>query len=1752
MRPKMARRFLALALSAVMILESGVTSLAAESSAAFENASDQSGLEAEAVDSLPEAAEKEEASSEKESLKDENVDIENKETALSEVSEEEPIGDETGSADLSDSDALSKDTENETGEDATDIKENPESAEKESTDARDNKSSSEDESSVEDDKLKDDKLKDDKTEKDISLEYPAQRFVKKVGNVKITVDAPAGAFPKGTRLKVKKIRSSAVIDEIKEASGKKHITRSDIKAYDFNFYTDEEENIEPLKEISVRFTNLNIKENREISVFHMEDEKSIADPIDADYTEDESGAVELSVSDFSIYAILETPEEDEESPAASPSEAAEEEPEFGNTANYDSSLNLADGNDSFFGGELIYLYNELSISGNEAAVPAGSYTVIRLSKDKFTAPKRTDISATFERIDNIEITENDSEYIIKTIYKELYGGFTGATPLKVSLKAGKTENLTKAVINQEYYSPKGKKLSESEVEVNGKAAIETIYGANYSAEALKLEQADDKYVIKQGVYISFRPNSISRPNANMVDPRGRRIYVRIPKGTKIKENTGWSYEESSGRYFKDINRIIELNDLSVVLDISGNDYTLYDTAQRPMRYDVKYSMSPIKDGLVKNDLGPAEATVTKYYYLPKKAIIKDAYHSIFTARYRMYIGKDNNALKGRSWDGESGVNLPYDSSQLSEVRAAFEHRVISNISIYNPKDDTELWKFVIKSSVTDVPGYTYPSEIRLNIRGLGEDSDFLKEKLEGTKAYGIKYDGTKELISDNVPIITSENRTTSLGEEDLAKFDGREYKSVEFVYPGDGIVLTGKDEIYKYSTAFYTLVIADIRPDILVDLKKLISENKIPQINGIQRNAPGYSVYDDFSRVFYEITYKVKDDDTSQTTQKGSQLSDTDSVFRLQYDYISRANDIGITNGSSFYVYDIVTSRTAYTHTRYGSFADATEPENLNLYYLVPDGLEPIDDPEMFKELEVIRGYLPGKNLVVAKPETMHVPYITDLNRNSSSASETNYYALSFKVTERLDIGSYNISAAVAFDNNRIDVKNGRQYGILNNDTPSGDWADLNKNARNRPEYDSKFTDLRSAAFSVYPPKVLVPMKSVKLSSEPDTAYASSVGKKATIGTEIDYRWRLQNNSTQAIKNLTIIDILPYAGDKAIVENAAKEYPQRGSKFKTPLIGMEPQDKFDIYYSTDAVKSTTAENRDANWSDTVEDMSKVTMIKAVLKDGQTLGVNEKYDIVTHNRIENSNTINDGDKAYNSFAISTNNGAVFIEGLKTEVAVTYPKKDVSVIKTDEDDSSVRLEGVTFDLYEAGSDKPVKEELKTDRNGHFVIPDLLVGKDYYLIETSTLEGYELSDEKIPFTVTAGETPVEVMINNKKERTEVTVKKEWIGKESDYAGVILIADGVEKERAKLTRADDWSHTFTDLRKTDPATGKEISYTVEEAGADSEGKVRLSDGVYSFSVSGNAEDGYIITNKRLPETKPDPNPDPDPEKPSKGGRSGGGGGGGTGGGKNINPTPSMTPEPIPVPENDTPVTEVPGDVPPAPWYKLPVMGDTQFGPGFVHEEKDEVNVAESEKERPVIDQLKGLYEQNNDLSGWLTVPGTGFGYPVMNSPYAPYYYQHHTFMKNADEVGIPFTGPYSNAQSMNVLIHGHNMKDVSQFGYIWNYQYKSFRDKNPVIDFKTLYDDKGSYEVMAVFFAPEYPEGTKDVFWWYRYIGDMNKEQFEYFVRNAKAASLYDTGVNAEFGDKLITLETCTSSTDSTRLVVVAKKTEQGISKE
>ena len=47
----------------------------------------------------------------------------------------------------------------------------------------------------------------------------------------------------------------------------------------------------------------------------------------------------------------------------------------------------------------------------------------------------------------------------------------------------------------------------------------------------------------------------------------------------------------------------------------------------------------------------------------------------------------------------------------------------------------------------------------------------------------------------------------------------------------------------------------------------------------------------------------------------------------------------------------------------------------------------------------------------------------------------------------------------------------------------------------------------------------------------------------------------------------------------------------------------------------------------------------------------------------------------------------------------------------------------------------------------------------------------------------------------------------------------------------------------------------------------------------------------------------------------------------------------------------------------------------------------------------------------------------------------------------------------------------------------------------------------------------------------------------EFNSFLSTCQSLALYDTGVSAEYGDKLITLSTCEYSRSNGRMVIVAK---------
>ncbi|MBR2736920.1 MAG: hypothetical protein IKD86_06375, partial [Firmicutes bacterium] len=63
---------------------------------------------------------------------------------------------------------------------------------------------------------------------------------------------------------------------------------------------------------------------------------------------------------------------------------------------------------------------------------------------------------------------------------------------------------------------------------------------------------------------------------------------------------------------------------------------------------------------------------------------------------------------------------------------------------------------------------------------------------------------------------------------------------------------------------------------------------------------------------------------------------------------------------------------------------------------------------------------------------------------------------------------------------------------------------------------------------------------------------------------------------------------------------------------------------------------------------------------------------------------------------------------------------------------------------------------------------------------------------------------------------------------------------------------------------------------------------------------------------------------------------------------------------------------------------------------------------------------------------------------------------------------------------------------------------------------------------------------------YYWFSDLSD--RADFEYYVAQVKAARLYDTGVDAQWGDRLLTLSTCAYHTANGRFVAVWVEEDPG----
>ena len=190
--------------------------------------------------------------------------------------------------------------------------------------------------------------------------------------------------------------------------------------------------------------------------------------------------------------------------------------------------------------------------------------------------------------------------------------------------------------------------------------------------------------------------------------------------------------------------------------------------------------------------------------------------------------------------------------------------------------------------------------------------------------------------------------------------------------------------------------------------------------------------------------------------------------------------------------------------------------------------------------------------------------------------------------------------------------------------------------------------------------------------------------------------------------------------------------------------------------------------------------------------------------------------------------------------------------------------------------------------------------------------------------------------------------------------------------------------------------------------------------------------------------------------------------------------------------------------------------------------------------------DHLQKLAKKNADLIGWLKIEGTKIDYPVMQCQDDNYYLSH-DFYKNESRYGCLYVKQIADVTTpdTNFIIYGHNMKDGSMFGELDLYLEEGFYREHPLIRFDSLFE-KRTYEIIAVFRSQVYDQ-AEDVFRYYQFYEADTEEEFDDFYENIKALSLYDTGVEAQFGDQFITLSTCAYHVEDGRFVVVAKRQKE-----
>ena len=238
-------------------------------------------------------------------------------------------------------------------------------------------------------------------------------------------------------------------------------------------------------------------------------------------------------------------------------------------------------------------------------------------------------------------------------------------------------------------------------------------------------------------------------------------------------------------------------------------------------------------------------------------------------------------------------------------------------------------------------------------------------------------------------------------------------------------------------------------------------------------------------------------------------------------------------------------------------------------------------------------------------------------------------------------------------------------------------------------------------------------------------------------------------------------------------------------------------------------------------------------------------------------------------------------------------------------------------------------------------------------------------------------------------------------------------------------------------------------------------------------------------------------------------------------------------------------------------------------FGPNIhLYEQPPETTVstitkttATTTNPEPIVKQMLQRYEDaytiNQDLVGWLSIPGTQINNPIVQSN------------DNEKYLTQTFAGesrPYSDTifadfrcdvtdEHENVILYGHSLLSGEglaklQAYYPWRHDPKGsleFYKTHPVIKFNDVYDeDRNEYAIFAAAYLSADPKDPM----YFDYAAKRkfkNENEFREYIIKIMDRSVFYTDIDLEYGDRILTLATCMDllgKNNETRFVIFARR--------